>query len=370
MVVYKNKDRKVKKKGLWAYEFQFMGERRKKSGFVTEAEADRAEAQEKEKIRRMKSGEYEVEEIMDEYIQEWLEGRRNIADNTRSTYQVHLNNHIKPYFAGKTVNSIRPIDVKRFLDTMYDKGLSSGTVKKAYNIINVFFNDQVKLKMLRDNPCDGIEKPKEENEEIEVFDEKELKQFLEFADTHTRYAFAFRLAAHTGLRRGELLALQWKNIDLDRKVIIVKHKLVRAKMGTPEYLQDGTKTNKGRIVSFSEQMRLDIIKWKETQQFEKESNIYEDNDLVIATQNGKFVSVDNFSGTFRKTLKASKIEKELSFHALRHTHATLMLKAGVQMKIVSDRLGHSSIKTTMDKYAHLLPSMDSDAVEKFERLFD
>lgn len=307
---------------------------------------------------------------MDTYIQEWLGGRRNLADNTISVYQVQLNNHIIPYFKDKVVNKIKPIDIKRFLDHLHEKELSSGTIKKAYNIINKFFNDQVNLKMLRENPCNGIEKPKEENEEVQVFDEKELKQFLEFADKYTRYSFAFRLAAHTGLRRGELLALQWNDIDLDRKTIYARKKLVRAKMGTPDYMQSGTKTSAGRIISFSEQMKQDIINYKEIQQHEKETNEYEDNNLVFATQNGKFVSVDNFSRIFRHTLKASGINKELSFHAIRHTHATLMLMAGVQMKVVSERLGHSSIKTTMDKYSHLLPSMDSEAAEKFERLFD
>ncbi|EIJ81813.1 integrase family protein [Bacillus methanolicus PB1] len=370
MVVRKHTDRKIKETDLWYYEFQYQGIRRKKSGFKSRPEAERAEAAEKEKIRRQLSGEYEIEENMQDYIQEWLDGRRNIGDNTRSTYQIHLTNHIKPFFKNKTVNQVNPIDVKRFLDSLHEKELSTATVKKSYNILNRFFNDLVKMKMLRENPCDGIEKPKEQNKKVEVFDEKELKEFLKFSEGYTRYSFAFKLAAHTGLRRGELLALQWRDIDLDNKTIYVRKRLVRAAIGTDRYMQDGTKTSIGRFVSFSEQMKKEFIKYKQLQDYEKESNEYEDNDLVIATQNGKFVSVDNLSRIFRNTLKASPVNKQLSFHALRHTHATLMLKAGVQMKVVSERLGHSSIKITMDTYSHLLPSMEQDAVERFERLFE
>lgn len=370
MVVKKHKDRKLKKTDLWYYEFQFKGVRKKQSGFKSKQEAERAEALEKEKIRRQLSGEYEVEENMALYIQNWLDGRRNLQDNTINVYRTYINNYIIPYFKDKQVNKIKPIDVKNFLDSMHDKGLSSATIKKTYNILNKFFNDQVKMKMLKENPCDLIEKPREQSKEIEVFDENELKQFLEFAEGYTRYAFAFKLAAYTGLRRGELLALRWQDIDLERKIINVRNRVVKAKLGTDEYLQAGTKTSNGRIVSFSENLKREFIKYKQIQQVEKETNEYEDNDLVICTQNGKFVNVDNLTRIFRNTLKASGINKKLSFHALRHTHATLMLKAGVPMKVVSERLGHSSIKVTMDTYAHLLPSMDQDAVEKFERLFD
>lgn len=370
MTVKKHKDRNKKKDLLWYYEFQYKGIRKKKSGFKSREEAAKAEASEIEKLRKQLSGEFEVEDNMAEHIQQWLIGRRNLSDNTRSVYQTQLENHIKPFFKDMAVNQIKATDIQMFLNSMYEKELSSATVKKAYNIVNKFYNDLLKSQQIRYNPCNGIEKPKETNKKIEILDEKELKAFLAFAEGYTRYAFAFKLAAHTGMRRGELLALQWEDIDTDRNTINVRKKLVRAAMGTDRYLQEGTKTSLGRFVSISEQMKKDIMKHKEMQEFEKKRNDYEDNDLVFATQNGKFVSVDNFSRIFRHTLKSSPVNKIVTFHALRHTHATLMLKAGVQMKVVSDRLGHSSIKITMDTYAHLLPSMETEAVEKFERLFD
>ncbi|MBT2217860.1 site-specific integrase [Virgibacillus dakarensis] len=370
MTVKKHKDRKLKDKGLWYFEFQFMGERRKKSGFFTKPEAEAAEAAEKEKIRRMQSGDFEVEEDFSSYIQEWHDGRRNIGDNTRGVYQRLLDNYIKPFFEEKTVNQIKPLDIKRFIDFLFEKELSSSTVKKNYNVINKFFGDLVKMRMLQYNPCNGIEKPKEVNKKVEIFDQNELKEFLEFAEGYTRYAFAFKLAAYTGLRRGELLALKWDCVDLDNKVINVRRRLIRENIGTDRYLQDGTKTSSGRFVPISDKIKEDMVTYKQIQLHEKENNEYVDNNLVIATQNGRFVSVDNLSRIFRNTLKQSPIEKKLSFHALRHTHATLMLLAGVPMKVVSERLGHTSIKVTMDTYSHLLPSMEHDAVEKFERLFD
>lgn len=171
------------------------------------------------------------------------------------------------------------------------------------------------------------------------------------------------------MRRGELLALKWDRVDLDNKTITVNKRVVKAALGTDRYLQNGTKNTKERRIAISDDLIQDIIKHQEIQQIEKETNKYDDKNLVIATQNGNVVSPDNLTRIFRNTLKASGINKKLSLHALRHTHATLMLAREAQMKVVSERLGHSSINITMDIYAHLLPNMDHEAVGKFGEIF-
>src|SRR5699024_11016907 len=153
-------------------------------------------------------------------------------------------------------------------------------------------------------------------------------------------------------------------------VIRVRKRVVKAAKGTDRYIQEGTKANDGRNIAIPNSLIPDIIKHKEIQQLEQEENEYEDNNLVIATQNGKIVCPDNFTRIFRNTLKRSGIDKELTLHSLRHTHATLLLMKDVHMKIVSERLGHGSIKITMDTYSHLLPNMDVEAMEKFDELFD
>ncbi|WP_214738121.1 tyrosine-type recombinase/integrase [Exiguobacterium sp. s162] len=368
MAIGSHKDRK-KKKGIYYFEFQYLGERRKKSGFHTKAEAARAEQLEREKIRKMKNGEYEIEDPFSTRIQEWHDSRRNIQASTRSVYQYNLNNHIKKFFKDKRINSIQPIDVKRFIDSLHDEGLSESTIKKNYNILNKFFNDMLKLKLLNDNPCFGIEKPREINKKIEVFTKEELLQFLNYAETQTRYAFAFKLAAYTGMRRGELLALEWSDIDFEKKTIRINKRIVKGDSETKERVVEGTKSSSGRTLKFSEELALELIKHKQIQQLEKESNhLYQDSNLVICTVSGTHVSVDNLSRQFRKTLNSSPIDKKLGFHSLRHTNATMLLLTNTPMKVVSDRLGHAGIQITMDTYAHLLPSMDSDAAERLELL--
>lgn len=172
------------------------------------------------------------------------------------------------------------------------------------------------------------------------------------------------------MRRGELLALTWGKVDFDNNTILINKKVVLAAKGTNRYLQDGTKTNDGRRIAIPLSLKEDLLKHKEIQNTEKQTNEYEDNNLVIATQNGKVVSPNNFTRIFRNTLRASGIKKELTLYSLRHTHATLLLLQGVHMKIVAERLGHSSIKMTMDTYSHLLPNMDHDAMLQFDKLFN
>src|SRR5690625_2560167 len=220
MPVHRHKDRK-RKRHLYYYEFQFLGERRKKSGFLTRDEAGRAELAEKEKIQRIQNGEYELDEDFNTYIKAWLDRRRDLGENTMAIYQVMLRNHILPFFKGYKVNTVKSADMNNFMEHLYEKNLSGSGVRKNYNLINKMFNELKSLEMLQFNPCDPIVKPKETSAKIEVFDQDELQEFLRFAEGYTRYAFGFRLAAYTGMRRGELLALNWNNVDLKRKIIRV-----------------------------------------------------------------------------------------------------------------------------------------------------
>src|SRR5690625_3498018 len=107
------------------------------------------------------------------------------------------------------------------------------------------------------------------------------------------------------MRRGELLALKWDRVDLNNKTITINKRVVKAALGTDRYLQDGTKNTKERRIAISDDLIQDIIKHQEIQQIEKETNKYDDKNLVIATQNGNVVSPDNFTRIFRNTLKAS-----------------------------------------------------------------
>lgn len=371
MAVYKHNDRKNNSNN-WYYDFVSSGKRHKKSGFKTKNEAQAAESALRIRLKKMENGEYEIEDAFSVSIQAWHDGRRKIADNTRAVYQTNLDNHIKKFFGNRSVNSIKPTDVQDFLNVLYADNLKGSTVRKMYNILNKYFNDMVRSRQLSYNPCSGIiEKPSESNKKATVFDRKELMEFLKFAETHTRYAFAFWLAANTGMRRGEILALRWSDVDFENDTIRIHRRVIKAKSGTKDYVQEGTKTSDGRRILISEKMKEHMLRHKEVQQLERTmSKNYEDNDLLICTQDGKYVLTDNLSKAFSRTLKASGIKRTLSLHSLRHTHATLMLEAGVPMKAVSERLGHSNFNITMNVYAHLLPSMEMDAMQKFERLFE
>lgn len=109
----------------------------------------------------MQNGEFEIDEDFNKYVTNWLNKRRDLGENTKKNYDIMLRNHILPFFGGFKINTVKPVDIKNFIDGLFDKGLSSSGVMKNYNIINKMFNQLVKMNMLRSNPCNQIEKPRE-----------------------------------------------------------------------------------------------------------------------------------------------------------------------------------------------------------------
>jgi integrase len=302
-----------------------------------------------------------------DYFKEWLSRRHNLSQNTKKLYKTFLNNHLN-FFENVQLNDVTPLMVQRFIDSLHQR-YSSGYVKRIYSILRKGLNDAVNLELIRRNVADQIEKPREQREKpIEVFTVEELKEFIKIAEKTTRYAIAFKILAHTGMRRGELLALTWDDIDFERKTIRINKTLLKHQ----RTIQHSTKTKQStRVIAISNYLVEELKKHKQIQEIEKaENENYEDNNLVICTVNGTSVYVDNLTRAFRNTYKKMKLEKDITLHSLRHTHATLLLQQNVHMKVVSERLGHASIKMTMDTYSHLLPSIQETAAEKFEQLFE
>lgn len=368
MPAYPHTDRKNKKE-IFFYEFQYKGDKYKKSGFKRKKDAEAAEDELKYKLRNGLLLD-EIEDDFNTHIQSWLDRRTNIGDNTVSTYQQYITNYFIPFFKKKKLKSIKPIEVQRFLDELRNRGLSLSVQEKAYNIINKVFRDSVKLKLIGENPVSGVEKPKvRKRNKVEIFNVDDLTTFLEFSRMYTRYFFAFYLAVHTGLRRGEILALKWGNVDWQNKRLLINSSVVKAARNTDRYIKEGTKNNENRTIAISDMLIKELRLHKNKQDEEKSARGYQNNNLVICTNIGTHVYPDALTRAFRKTLKASGLKNDIHMHDLRHTHASLLLTAGIGMKVVSERLGHSSIKITMDTYSHLLPNSEQEAADKFADLF-
>lgn len=180
----------------------------------------------------------------------------------------------------------------------------------------------------------------------------------------------FLVAISTGMRQGELLGLTWRHVDLTNAVIHVRQALQRKrKKEDPAKLKE-PKTRAGRRpIDIPKSVVEALLRHRGTQDAERDlaGALYQDRDLVFASPLGVALNGSSVNKQFQRILEREGMQK-LRFHDLRHTHATLLLMAGVNIKVVSERLGHKDVTTTLKIYSHVLPSMQKGAAEKMDTL--
>ncbi|MGI8638328.1 MAG: site-specific integrase [Pyrinomonadaceae bacterium] len=202
---------------------------------------------------------------------------------------------------------------------------------------------------------------------MDVLSQDEVISFLD-ALQGERFATMFSFALATGARPEEYLGLQWKDIDFEKGTAIIRRALItHCKGGGWHFSEPKTKQSRRTIplpVSTVKELRN-----HRRQQLEaklKLGTAWNDFDLVFASEIGTPLNPGNVTRAFKKALKNAEIRTSIRLYDLRHTTATLLLQAGVNPKIVSERLGHSTIVLTLDVYSHVLPSMQKDATEQLE----
>ena len=303
------------------------------------------------KIAELLKGEYiePSEMIYADYFQEWLASKkRDLKENTHTVYNDYSKMFL-PVIGRLQLDKITPLHIEKMVAKLSETKASS-TVRKAYNIVYQSLKKAVALDMIRNNPCDRVDAPRVHEKEMNYWSKEEVQQFMFVAKNDSMW-IAFYLALKTGMRRGEIIALKWA--DIVNNTIIVKQ----------------AKSSAGvRSIAITNADIKELEKHRKSQLKNKLKAIeYYDNDLVIATKHGKPIGPRNLLRSFELIIERNNLRK-IRFHDLRHTHATMMLLAGVHAKVVSERLGHSTIGITLDIYSHVLPNMQSEAANKLEKL--
>ena len=199
--------------------------------------------------------------------------------------------------------------------------------------------------------------------EIKAWTAEQLDVFLEAIEAH-RLAPAFHLASYTGMRRGELLGLRWKDLDLDANRLSVRQALVS--VAYEMHISD-VKTGSGRRTIDIEEETVEVLRqWRKARELEAGGPIGEEA-LVFSKPDTTWIHPDVFSQTFDRVVARIAVP-EITLHDLRHTHATLLLQAGVSVKVVCERLGHSNPAFTMSVYQHVLPGMQAEAAVAFAQV--
>ena len=246
------------------------------------------------------------------------------------------------------------------------KGLAPSTVRNHIHApLRRALKSAVRWNLIPTNPADAVEPPKVTQPDIKVWSADEVRTFLEHAhsqSTQTLYTI-FLTAVTTGMRRGELLGLRWANIDFEHGTAAIRHSLVRDARGRLHMHEPKTKAGR-RSVALSSMLLTALRRHRAGQAAQRLQlgQTYEDADLVFADERGRPLRPRSVTRKFKLLAEEAKVES-IRFYDLRHTHATLMLTQGVHPKIVSERLGHSSVSITLDTYSHVLPNLQHAAAE-------
>ena len=334
--------------------------RHTKEGFKTKKEAKTyATIKENELL----SGTFSMSNkiLLENFISEWYDRqiKDSYATNTVTGYNTRIKQHIIPYMGKIQLNKIKTTDVQEFYYNLIDNGLKPISAKRVILSLKKCLAYAQKLGLISNNPCD-IEYIKDsKGDKLKVWTEEQLIYFLDEIKEDYLYT-PIMLAAFTGMRIGELCGLQWSNIDFDNNKILIAKEVINDKLSKKIYLTEILKTSTSlRFITIPNFLKEYLS-----------SLCPDDKDsFVILSRNDELCNPRNLSMNFTKKVSKFKDLPQISFHDLRHTHATILLKHGENIKVISERLGHSSIKTTLDTYSHVLPSMEEHTALLLDNIF-
>jgi len=247
-------------------------------------------------------------------------------------------------------------------------GLSRKTVKYIHTTVQRALSDAVRWQKLARNPATDASPPRVGDTSMKrtVWTPLQLRQFLESLEGDLMHAACF-LAAMTGMRRGEILGLRWQDVDFENEILSVQQSLISVEY---QLIFTTPKTRRARRVVALDKRTLVVLKSHRKKQIEERLRFQthdQDHNLVFRKQSGEPIHPDAFSKAFNKKVAAIDVPR-IRFHDLRHTHATLLLQAGANPKVVSERLGHSTVSITLDTYSHVIPSIQEDAAKRASEL--
>ena len=331
-----------------------------KGGFRTEREAQRAlqrvlvSVDDGVHVTRTKA-------LVGDYLSDWLiRARVDLRPTTASGYAravVKLN----AAFGAVRLQDLTPVMIENFYAELLGRGLAPKTVRHVHTTLRRALGDAERLGLIARNPARLVRAPAIKDAEQETWSADELSRFL-LASAPDRLHAAFVLLATTGMRRGEALGLRWSDLDLDKGVAAVLHTITTV---DGRIVASSTKTTKSRRRVSLDTGTVAVLKAHRASHAKERLLVGEgwsDHGLVFCRADGLPVHPDWFSDHFRKLVTRAGLRR-IRLHDLRHTHATMALRAGIHPKIVSERLGHATVGITLDLYSHVAPSLDQEAAE-------
>src|SRR5450755_2813520 len=308
-----------------------------------------------------------------EFLTRWLAHTKSqVTPKSHERYAGLVHQNIIPLLGAVHLPKLKPVQISdayaaalaggRRDDT--EGGLSPRTVGHMHRVLKQALGQAVRWELLTRNPADAVDPPKVDWKPMQTYDLPQTVELIE-AVRHTPLLVPTLLAVLCGLRRGEICALRWRNVDLVTGQISVVESLEQTKAGLRF---KSPKSGKGRTVALSKTVveELRAHRLQRAQELLRLGVRLSDDDLVLGHEDGSIISPIYISQLWARKIRKTRLA-HLRFHDLRHAHATHLLANGVHPKVASERLGHSKVGITLDLYSHVIPGMQEDAAAMVDR---
>ncbi len=351
----------------------------KKQTFNSKKEADNWLT---ETIVAVKKGTYvePVKTTLKDWLTDWLKsyGKQNLSPTTYTGYKIIIEKHLIPELGGIALSNLKPKHIRDYHQKALEggrkdkkkalgKGLSPTTVSQHHRVLREALQHALELEMIYRNPADATKPPKKIKHEINFLPVEDANMIIDLFRDSYMYMPVY-LAVTLGARRAEILALRWPDVDFKNGAVNIARGLYVTKEQGLFFKEPKNKTSRRSVAISPEVIKALKAHRKEQQKIklESEPGVYQDNNLICCLQDGSPLHPATVSKRFQEVV--TKAGFNVTFHGLRHAHASYLLQQGVHPKVVSERLGHSNISMTMDLYSHIAPTLQKEAAGKLDEL--
>jgi integrase len=309
---------------------------------------------------------------------DWLPAvQASLEPSTLHSYRRNLKLHVLPKLGHVQLSALDPAQLNSLYAELLADGrkdaeggaLSARSVRYIATIVGKVLHDAVRWDRIVRNPAERADPPRARDAKapaMKTWSAEQLDQFLRLTERN-RYHSVWLFLATTGVRRGEALGLRWEDVDLDTATVAIRQTVTV--VGREVRVGGATKTGRSRVVELDART-VAVLRSVWVQQAQERLALgagYRDSGLLFCHPDGRPYHPERFSREFSRAIERHKLDP-VRLHDLRHTWATLALRAGVPLKVVSDRLGHTTTAITADVYSHVTPGMQSDAAERVAAL--
>lgn len=357
-----------RKDGRFAASASYEGKRITKYGKTKKEAWDNLQAA----LDDLKAGRVVIgpKQTVKQYLEKWLEKskRLEIEVSTIEQYRTIVYYRLLPAFGHLRLDQLNRDLIQEYYVGLVDEGLSSGYIENIHILFSAALKDAVENSVLARNPCQRVTLPQKKDYEAHFLTLEEARHLVKVAKGH-RLWFFILMAVTTGARRGELTCLKWDDVDLNQGVVHVSK--TGSHIMSAGYVVREPKTKSGFRKIRLPQVVIEAL--EEHKKFvdelkKRNKKSWIENNLIFPNNRGGYLNHTVVLKQFKVLLAQAGLPL-MHFHDLRHSAATLLLAAGVNIKVVQEILGHSDVRTTLNRYAHVLPDMQKEASSKMNDMF-